>query len=343
MREVKSMLEKRFMVSLMLMVSMFLTVSVHADITGPGQPTSGPGGSDYGTFTGITSETRGAGINKYIIYEPTPKSADPLPVIAFLHGYNRFPNPAPLVKFITHLVKKGNIVIWPQYMVWFSLPENFAPNAGNAIRAALDHIIGDSSHTQPATDNGEIKWALIGHSAGGITAANIAATYDDYDLDPPLALTCLAPGRGREPELPIPIEDYGNIPSEIKMLIIIGNQDNAAKDHGKYIWDNAPQIPDDQKDWLLLKTDDHGTLDGSQILVADHYAPLANYTLPEDAFDWYGYWKWSTALCNFAFYGTDEDYALGGTELQRFMGTWSDGVDVTQPEVTDYVNWQLQE
>jgi alpha-beta hydrolase superfamily lysophospholipase len=116
-------------------------------------------------------------------------------------------------------------------MVFFTLAQNFDRNAGNAIDAALHHIIcNPDEHAQPEYDNtGMMNFALMGHSAGGITAANLAATYDTYDLDPPKALVCILPGRGER--LGVPIRDYSQIPADIFMQIMVATEDDIAMDH----------------------------------------------------------------------------------------------------------------
>ena len=53
-----------------------------------------------------------------------------------------------------------------------------------------------------------------------------------------------------------------------------------------------------------------------------------------NALDFYGYWKWLDALTDAAFFGLHRDLALGGTEAQKFMGTWSDGQPV-KPAVVE--------
>src|SRR5208283_5123642 len=49
---------------------------------------------------------------------------------------------------------------------------------------------------------------------------------------------------------------------------------------------------------------------------------------PPDAHDFYSFWKLFDALTDAAFYGTNREYALGGTPQQTFMGCWSDGTPV---------------
>jgi hypothetical protein len=51
--------------------------------------------------------------------------------------------------------------------------------------------------------------------------------------------------------------------------------------------------------------------------------------------DYYSTWKLFDALTDYAFYGIEQEYCLGNTPEQRFMGYWSDGVPVRELVVTD--------
>ena len=79
-------------------------------------------------------------------------------------------------------------------------------------------------------------------------------------------------------------------------------------------------------------TDTYGDPD----LVADHSAPVCSRN-PDtvDAMDFYSTWKLFDALTDYAFYGINEEYCLGNTSEQRFMGLWSDGTPVNELKVTD--------
>ena len=61
---------------------------------------------------------------------------------------------------------------------------------------------------------------------------------------------------------------------------------------------------------------------------------LALKAAAEDS-TWGGPWKWLDALMSCSFANQHCDTALGNTPQQRFMGVWSDGVPVVEPQVTD--------
>jgi hypothetical protein len=118
-----------------LFKGLFVAAQAH-----PGQPTLGPGGSEY-VHESVTFYDHAASADGYWLFLP----ADPLPdsaeVVVFLHGYGAY-NPMCYGKWIKHLVAKGNIVIYPRYqknLVW-PRPEHFPENAAKGIRDALEHL-----------------------------------------------------------------------------------------------------------------------------------------------------------------------------------------------------------
>jgi hypothetical protein len=90
-------------------------------------------------------------------------------------------------------------------------------------------------------------------------------------------------------------------------------------------------VPLEQRDFITIVPDTHQ----DSPLSPDHGLPATTLWGPLDAYDWYGTWKWLDALMTCSFDGQDCQVALGNTPEQRFLGTWSDGVPVTEPQVTD--------
>ncbi len=81
----------------------------------PPQPASGPGGADY-TYGAVKSSTYVSGAAQYWIYEPASPTPVSAPVIVFNHGWSA-EYPQYYGAWINHLVKKGNIVIYPRYQM----------------------------------------------------------------------------------------------------------------------------------------------------------------------------------------------------------------------------------
>ncbi len=91
------------------------------------------------------------------------------------------------------------------------------------------------------------------------------------------------------------------------------------------------RVPAERRDFVVVRGDDHGR----PALRAHHNVATTALYGGVDALDWYGSWKWADALMECAFAGAWCEHALGDTPEQRFMGTWSDGVPVREPLVTD--------
>ncbi len=81
--------------------------------TPPSQPQTGPGGKQY-LHTGVTKNRYGKGGKEYWIFEPDSPKPRTAPVIVFLHGWGGM-NPLYYGAWMDHLVKRGNIVIYPRY------------------------------------------------------------------------------------------------------------------------------------------------------------------------------------------------------------------------------------
>ena len=127
--------------------------------------------------------------------------------------------------------------------------------------------------------------------------------------------------------------DLSTIPATTRILLVTEADDQPATAAVELIWAELGGVPVDNRNVVQLVTDTHAW----PPLRAVHLQALTGHDvgyLP-DAFDWYGTWKWLDGLMGCAFEGEWCDHALGNTPEQRFMGTWSDGVPVTEAVVTD--------
>src|SRR5262245_16876298 len=77
------------------------------------QLSSGPCDSQY-SHTSFTKNRYGKSGQEYWIFEPDSPKPRTAPVIVFLHGWGGM-NPLYYGAWIDHLVKRGNIVIYPRY------------------------------------------------------------------------------------------------------------------------------------------------------------------------------------------------------------------------------------
>jgi dienelactone hydrolase len=344
----------RKIVSTLLAALFLLGTIVSAQLpTPPAQPESGPGGKQLAHAT-VVKNRYGSGGKEYWIYEPNSPKPKSAPVVIFLHGWGGT-NPLYYGAWIDHIVKRGNIVIFPRYQSSIlTRREDFQPNTLDALKSAFKRLQTQTGHVKPELD----KVATVGHSLGGVLAASVAALSSESRLPKVKAVMSVEPGLTRNP-INIPMADLAKIPSDTLLLAIAGDRDTLVDDaDAKRIYYESTRIPPANKDFIRLITDDRGRPG----LIASHRAPTGpdkTYDNGEgdmtvrgertaggevrtasppspavDAMD-YALWRLFDALCDAAFYKKNREYALGNTPQQRFMGKWSDGVLVKEMVVTD--------
>lgn len=318
--------------------------------TPPSQPSQGPGGADYshGSVVARLVKDGAQGWWLFTPGDPAPKSA---PVVVFCHGWGAM-NPKTYRAWIDHLVRRGNIVVYPLYQDSLrTKPDEFLPNAIDALKGAFASLASGAQGIRGDLD----RVAVVGHSAGGVLAAEIAAVGASQGLPAIRAAMPVEPGdgsRGERHRATVPMQDLSPMPRDTLLLVVVGADDHlAGEDLGLRVYDEARALPAANRNVLELESDAHG----APALVANHAAPSAfadGEVAPPpsrlrlrfaqrfggagdlrdagavDALDWYGTWKLFDALSDAAFYGTHRDVALGGSAAQTSMGTWSDGVPV---------------
>lgn len=316
----------------------------------PAQPEHGPGSAEY-TYGAVVAREVKDGAEGWWLFtpsDPTPRSA---PVVVFCHGWGAM-NPRTYRAWIDHIVRRGNIVIYPLYQDSLrTRPDDFLPNAIDALKNAFAEIANESGGVRADLDH----VAVVGHSAGGVLAAEIAAVGAARGLPTIRAAMPVEPGdgsHGARHRSTIPLVDLAPMPKDTLLLVVVGADDHlAGEELGLRIYDEARNLPKANRNVLELESDDHGI----PALVANHAAPSAiapgfssepsalrlrvsqrlgggaeelRNAGGVDAMDWYGTWRLFDALSDAAFYGTHRDIALGGSPVQTAMGTWSDGAPV---------------
>lgn len=295
-------------------------------VSPPAQPTSGPGGSDYSHTAFTKSGPFGRGGDAYYLYEPAEPTLSKAPVVVFLHGYNGI-DPATHEMWISHLARKGYLVIYPVYQDGPNKAQSYTPNAKTAIKQALKKL------KRGATEPDIEKFAIIGYSLGGTIGANIAGSAKQSGLPKVAALFIAHTGDTNvlNPNFRSILAPPSKIP-DLLLLGVVGDDDDFVGDtYTEAILDGASKVPRARKNMIKVFSDDTGT----PALASDHLAPLAG-PATSNALDYYGYWKWSEALLDLAFRGENAEFAIGDTDAQRHMGTWSDGTPVREAEVTTY-------
>jgi acetyl esterase/lipase len=304
----------------------------------PAQAIDGPGGSSV-AYPGVQSTQHDAGPTGYWLLVPTDNDDQPvldehLPLVIFLHGFSAV-DPASYGAWLNHLVQRGAIVIYPTYQAadaFVSGTEQYLTNAETGIRAAVGLLSADAPD---AIDPARV--ALAGHSVGGWLAAQYALAAADQRLPVPTALMSLMPG-GCElcgsvaAVLRIPSGLDGTLDPDTRALVFeVASDPVVGTGASDRIWRALSQLPTNQRDRLVLSSDDHG----SPALVAGHNTPETIGAGQPDAYDYGAIWRVFDALMSCAFDGTDCDVALGGGSAQSAIGDWSDGVPVAPLRESD--------
>ena len=137
----------------------------------------------------VTKREIGAGPRSYSLFEPAEPTPKRAPVVVFHHGWLAM-NPGVYGAWIEHLVRSGHIVIYPRYMdVDTPVPE-YLPNAIAGIVDALGVLEMSPAHVKPDRS----RFALVGHSTGGVLSVQMAALAKSEGLPEPRAVVAVTPG-----------------------------------------------------------------------------------------------------------------------------------------------------
>src|ERR1051325_10115830 len=220
----------------------------------PLQPASGPGGSQY-SHTSVIKNHYAKGGQESWIFEPDSPKPRSAPVIVFLHGWGGM-NPLYYGAWLDHLVKRGNIVIYPRYQANLLTPiRDFLPNTLHAIQDAISRLQTEPGHVSPDLK----KFAAVGHSLGGLRAANPAALASESNLPRVSAVMSVEPGITDAP-INVPLADLKKIPADTLLLALAGDEDTLVRDtDAKRIYYESTRIPARNKDFITLVSDTHGT------------------------------------------------------------------------------------
>lgn len=259
---------KAIMLAIGLVLVFACRVQAQKEPEQPRQPRDGPGGL-ASTCAMSTACKYNSGDLEYWIFEPGDHAPESAPVVIFLHGWSAI-NPVVYRGWIDHIVRRGNIVIYPRYQATLETkPYQFAPNAIAAVKDALKKLEQEPNHVRPEAG----KVAVVGHSAGGLMAANLAALAQKSGLPAVAAVMCVEPGKSWGPKkLQIPLADMSKVPASTLLLAIAGDHDSVVRDvDAKRIYNETVQIPAKNKNFVVLSSDDHG----DPPLIANHICPTA--------------------------------------------------------------------
>jgi len=305
---------------------------------GPGAASGAPPGTPDYPHASVRRMEIGDGPRSFWLFEPAGPMPESAPVVVFYHGWLAV-NPGPYGAWIEHLVRSGNVVIYPRYHIdWSTRPADFLPNSLAAVRDALDALWTGRGHVRPDPE----RFALIGHSAGGNLAALTAAVAKARGLPEPKAVVCVMPGEVH----PLHGPSLAKIPGKTLLVVVAAEDDFIVGDgRARQIFAEATSIPPACKQYVLYRTDRHGF----PPLVANHAAataagasfdtgegPLRAFQMSNarvDALDRFGLWRLADVTLEAGFAGRTLDEATDRGALFRDLGRWSDGTAVAGPLV----------
>lgn len=304
----------------------------------PTQPEQGPGSATY-LHDEVVQYDFADTPDGFWLYEPASPRPDSASVVVFNHGYGGY-NPMIYGKWIKHLVRKGNIVIFPRYQknVYSPKPSKFSTNVSQAIRDALKKM-ENSEFIQPIIRN----LAMVGHSYGGVITADLAVNFKEHNIPKPVAILLCSPGSG--PFKGGILDTYKEMPADIKMVIMVAENDRiVGEKFGKKVFKTATNVIHRN---YIRQLHDNSTNPPHRAGHNESYAidmdfdnGIRNATARRalrkgttNNIDYFGYWKIFDALLDCSQMGENCEYAFGDTPEQKFLGINSNGQSLLELEI----------
>ncbi len=305
---------------------------------GPVQSTEGPGGNMYQHESFATWES-GLNHERYQVFEPTGPTRGQAGLVILLHDW-LCEDPEYYMGLIRHLCRRGMVVLFPRFQGTGSFAADYH---ANIVRSVKDFLLQAFARKGTQINHGHV--AIIGHGAGGILAANLAASADYFGLPAPVSLMVITPHQRS-----LKLLDLTGISRKARMIVISGDQVDPANDLiAREIFYTADRIKSGNKMFVTVLSDFYG----QPPLIADEMAPLSPErpiyerlvvkrrhefvnTFRErrvagsmrsqhiDAFDWFAIFRVFDALEQTSAQQTSLNIFKNSPAL-RFMGYWSDG------------------
>ena len=317
----------------------FVTLSIGQDSFNFAPPTDGPGSATY-AHDELAQYDFGKKQTGYWLFQPAAPRPDSANVIVFNHGYGVM-NPMIYGQWIRHLVRQGNIVIYPRYQKNLFVPfaRKFPKNTAKAIRNALNEM-REGDYVKPIIEN----LAMVGHSYGGVISANLTINFEKYDIPKPTVVMLCSPGSG--PLRGAVLKSYEDMPADTKLIVMIAEHDRVVGDKfGKKVYETATQVTQrnliEQFHDTSIKPNHRAGHNESYALDKSLDNGKRNVTTKRglrtaqtNNVDYFGYWKIFDAMraCNQS--GEYCEYAFGNTPEQRSLGVQPDGKPLLELKVT---------
>ena len=177
---------------------------------------------------------------RYWLLEPADSSINRENLIVFLHGHAAS-NPATYGDWLIHLVEQNYIVLFPKFQNGFFIPESAEESArvDKNIDSAIIYI-QRKYNFKPANIH------FIGHSLGGLIAANLTNEYGKTKKHNVATLTLVQPGH-KYLKMGM-METYENFDTNLRIVCVSGQNDRTAGDRfAKHIIRNSPGVSPNNK------------------------------------------------------------------------------------------------
>ncbi|WP_049310751.1 chlorophyllase/cutinase-like alpha/beta fold protein, partial [Pseudomonas aeruginosa] len=223
--------------------------------TPPTQPAEGPGGAAY-RHASVHQWHFGEGAREYWVFTPEQPVPGNAPLVIFLHGWSVM-QPDLYRAWIDHIVRRGMVVVYPRYQPDLKTPNaDFLDNAAGALGDALRRLQAGELGVRPRLN----QVAYLGHSAGGLLAANLAAASERLKLPAAKALMVVEPGKSQGKRWDgVAQERLSGLAKGTLLLAVCGDEDShVACTDAKRIYRQSRHIPPSDKNLLLLRSDRHG-------------------------------------------------------------------------------------
>ena len=300
--------------------------AVQSDVTQPAQPASGPGGRDY-RFHAVERRYVGEAPAGAYVFTPAGAKEDlaQLPLVIFVHGFSAV-DPALYGGWIEHLVRRGAIVVYPEYQA-------VSPLVGAPGAYLGDMMAGIREGLLTLTLRDDASVVVVGHSLGGSLAVNYAALAGGAGFPEPDVLMAVEPGGcrncGSDTGIGVALPTASVFPKDLSVSVVVGNDDTLVGEAAaRTIWGLMAEKAAQQKAYVRIMTDRHGT----PPLVADHQIPLTRSPGTLNALDWNGTWRLLDLQMMCAEGDAPCDSVFGSDEVGP-MGVWSDGQPVRALEL----------
>lgn len=308
------------------------------------------------THAAVDVMTLGEGAQRVYVFTPSAPALPrgEAPVVLLHHGWQGM-NPKNFGGLIDHLVRSGQVVIYPVYQESAETsPQTVTAQAALADRRALD-ALAERRGLRP--DPRRVLY--YGYSMGAAISLNLALDPKRHGLPAPRALMLVAPGdayhvvhgdQGRS--IIGPVEQ---LPADLPVALLTGVEDTSiGLPTARALAARLCGIRADRRVLIVLPGDEHG---GTRVHAA-HGSPgapdsrydfaLKSRAIPtrvagRDEFeaspsfnqlDVYGYWKVIDALIDGLAHDELSDAVFGaGTDRQRYLGIWPDGTRYAPAQV----------